>query len=85
MGGSGTHGMTEVNIHEAKTQLSRLLRRVLAGEEVIIARSGKRVARLVPYQERQTTRTPGLDRGLFQVPDGFDEPLPEEVLRDFER
>lgn len=77
--------MTEVNVHEAKTHLSRLLRRVLSGEEVIIAKAGRRVARIVPYREPQADRTAGLDRDLFQVPDDFNAPLPEETQRSFEQ
>jgi prevent-host-death family protein len=77
--------VTEVNIHEAKTHLSRLLRMVLLGEEIIIAKAGKRVARIVPYRESKANRTPGLDRGLFAVPEGFDAPLPEDVQRGFEQ
>jgi len=73
----------EVNVHEAKTHLSRLLRRVLSGEEIVIARSGVPVARLVPIGPR-VRRVFGVDRGRFEVPDDFDAPLPEEVLRDFE-
>jgi len=75
--------MSEVGVHEAKTHLSRLLRRVAAGEEIVIAKGGKPVARLVPVAappERQL----GRDRGLFEVPDDFDAPLPDEVLEDFE-
>ncbi len=75
--------MVTVNIHEAKTHLSRLLRRVALGEEVLIAKAGKPLARLVPYFEKKN-RVPGKDRGLFEIPDDFDAPLPEEALRDFE-
>ena len=77
--------MTKVNIHEAKTHLSRLLSLVAQGEEVIIARAGEPVARLVKYQEQYAVRVLGRDAGLFEVPDDFDEPLPEELLREFER
>lgn len=73
----------EVNVHEAKTNLSRLLRRVAAGEEIVIARAGIPVARLVPVDCHEP-RQLGSDEGLFAVPDDFDAPLPEEVLRDFE-
>lgn len=76
--------MLEVNIHQAKTQLSDLLRRVAAGEEVIIARAGTPVARLVPI-EAPARRLLGLDEGLFVVPEDFDAPLPEELLSKFER
>lgn len=73
----------EVNVHEAKTHLSRLLRRVAAGEEIVIARAGVPLARLVPV-ERRPARRFGADRGLFDVPEDFDAPLAEDVLRDFE-
>jgi prevent-host-death family protein len=76
--------MIEVNIHEAKTQLSKLLQRVIAGEEVIIARAGLPVAKLVPI-EKPAKRLLGLDQGLFEVPADFDAPMPDEVLADFER
>lgn len=74
---------TEVNVHEAKTHLSRLLRQVAAGEEVVIARAGKPVARLVPVEPRPR-RVFGIDRGRFVVPEDFNTPLPEDLLRDFE-
>jgi prevent-host-death family protein len=72
-----------VNIHEAKTHFSKLLRRVLKGEEVTISRAGKPVAKLVPL-DRPRAREFGIDQGVFDVPDDFDAPLPEEVLRSFE-
>lgn len=75
--------MTEVSVHEAKTHLSRLLRRVATGEEVVIARAGKPVARLVPFASG-SPRQLGRDRGLFTVPEDFDAELPEELLRSFE-
>lgn len=71
-------------MHEAKTHLSRLLVRVAAGEEIIISRAGKPVARLVPIRPA-VTRTLGIDRGLFEVPADFDDPLPAEILNAFER
>jgi prevent-host-death family protein len=66
-----------VNIHEAKTHLSRLLQHVLMGEVVIIAKAGKPIARVTPYSEECRDRVPGRDRGLFLVPKEFDDPLPE--------
>lgn len=74
--------MRTVNIHEAKTHLSQLLALVEAGEEVVIARSGKPVARLCPVPSTDR-RVFGRDRGLYEVPEDFDDPLPEEVLREF--
>lgn len=75
--------VAEVNIHEAKTHLSKLLQRVLAGEQIVIAKGGRPIARLVPY-EPTPERQFGVDRGLFQVPDDFDAPLDPEVLAEFE-
>ena len=73
-----------VNIHEAKTHLSRLLERVAHGDEVVIAKAGKPVARLVPIT-RERTRTLGVDAGLVSIAADFDAPLPEDVVADFER
>jgi len=66
----------EVNIHEAKTHLSRLLERVVLGEEIIIAKAGKPVAKLVPVHQPKT-RIFGSARGEFVVPDDFNESDPE--------
>jgi prevent-host-death family protein len=74
----------EVNIHQAKTHLSRLLQRVAAGEEVTIARSGVPVARLVALEpEKQNLRPLGMDRGKVWVADDFDAPLPDDLLKAF--
>jgi prevent-host-death family protein len=75
--------MEEINIHEAKTHLSRLLLRVAGGEEIVIARAGKPVAKLVPI-EPKPQRVLGRDEGLFEVPEDFDAPLPDEVLALFQ-
>jgi prevent-host-death family protein len=69
--------VTVVNVHEAKTHLSRLLARVEAGEEIVIARAGKPIARLSPAVERPPDRVPGYDRGKIVIHDNFDDPLPE--------
>ncbi len=74
---------TVVNIHEAKTHLSRLLERVQAGEEVTIAKAGRPVARLVPIAA-PGKRPLGLDRGKVWIADDFDAPLPDDILADFE-
>ncbi len=68
--------MIDVNVHEAKTHLSRLLTRVNGGEEVTISRYGRPVARLVPCQPSRQNRKGGADRGLFRVPDDFDREIP---------
>jgi prevent-host-death family protein len=73
-----------VNTHEAKTQLSRLLKRVALGEEITIANRGRAVARLVPIPTKESGRKLGMFRGKFVVPDDFDAPLPDELLDLFE-
>jgi prevent-host-death family protein len=75
--------MEEVSVHEAKTHLSRLLRRVEMGEEILISRGGEPIARLVPATHGKT-RTLGIDRGRFVLPEDFDSELPADVLEDFE-
>ena len=75
--------MTVVNVHEAKTQLSRLLARVEAGEEVVIARRGKPVARLVACKPRGKRR-PDILKGKAAITDAFFDPLPEEELKPWE-
>jgi len=77
--------MATVNVHQAKTHLSRLLRRVAAGEEIIIAKAGRPLARLIPFTERREDRRLGTERGHIVVADDFDAPLPSDLLRDFER
>lgn len=72
-----------VGVHEAKTHLSRLIEEVAAGEEIVITRRGEEVARLVPSRPA-TTRRFGLDEGRFEIPDSFDDPLPDEVQAAFE-
>jgi len=75
---------TIVNVHEAKTHLSRLLDDVAAGAEVVIAKAGKPVARLVPVEAAPRPKKLGLLRGRIKVPADFDAPLPPEILADFE-
>lgn len=62
-----------VNIHEAKTHLSRLIERVETGEEVVIARAGRPVARLIPFRARTSPRVPGLWRGQIRLAPDFDQ------------
>ena len=73
----------DVNIHEAKTHFSKLLRKVAAGEEVVISRAGTPIARIVPVGQRGRRRF-GVDRGRFEVPEDFDAPLPDDLLAAFE-
>jgi prevent-host-death family protein len=76
--------MKQVNIYEAKTQLSRLVEEVEGGEEVVIARAGKPVARLVPFEPAGQPREPGGWKGGIWIADDFDAPLPEDLQRLFE-
>jgi prevent-host-death family protein len=70
--------MAIFNIHEAKTHFSKLLKRVLKGEEVVIAKAGKPVARLLPMDaEEASPRVPGIDRGKVTIMPDFDAPIPE--------
>lgn len=73
----------QVNMHEAKTHLSRLVERVEAGEEIVVNRAGKPVARLVAVRPATVSRTPGALRGRIRVSDDFDAPLPEETAAAF--
>jgi prevent-host-death family protein len=73
-----------VNIHEAKTHLSKLLQQVIAGEEIIIAKSGVPVARIVPYEQKPKQRIPGSAKGQIHIAPDFDAPLPDEILAAFE-
>ena len=75
----------QVNVHEAKTNLSKLLARVSAGEEIVIARDGKPVARLVPIDPNMEQRKPGRLAGLAFISPDFDDPLPDDVLAEFEK
>jgi prevent-host-death family protein len=76
--------VAEVNVHEAKTHLSQLLRRVAAGEEIVIARGGEPIAKLVPIK-RVRERVFGADRGRVEIAEDFDAPLPDELRAAFER
>ena len=74
--------MKQVTVHAAKTHLSRLLREIAAGEDIVITRSGRPVAKLVTLEEERPIF--GIDKGRFVVPDDFDAPLDEDLLRAFE-
>ncbi len=70
----------EVNIHEAKTQLSRLIEQALRGEEVIIAKAGRPVARLIPIQKRKPIL--GSARGTIEFQPGWDDPLSDKEMEE---
>jgi prevent-host-death family protein len=75
--------MRTVNIHHAKTHLSRLVEDAAEGEEIIIAKAGRPRARLVPLQILAKTRVPGLYKGKIRIGKDFDAPLPHEIARAF--
>ena len=75
--------MRMVNIHEAKTHLSRLVEAAAAGEEIVVARNGKPVALLVPLSASNRPRTPGALKGRIRIGDDFDAPLPPDLAKAF--
>lgn len=75
--------MSVINIHEAKTHLSQLIHQVLAGEQVIIAKAGKPLVELTIYHPEKTLRKGGQLRGMINIGDDFDDPLPEEITKSF--
>jgi prevent-host-death family protein len=72
-----------INVHDAKTHLSRILEDVAAGAEVVIAKAGKPVARLVPIESTQKPKQLGLLKGRIRVAEDFNAPLPSERLAEF--
>jgi prevent-host-death family protein len=73
--------MIEVNIHEAKTHLSRLLAKVREGEEVVIARAGRPIAKILPIATPTTERVPGSERGKITIAPDFDAPFDPETFQ----
>ena len=76
--------MPTINLHAAKTQLSRLVDEAAAGKEIIIAKAGKPMAKLGPLGPGRGTRKLGILAGRGRVPDDFDAPLPDDLLDAFE-
>jgi prevent-host-death family protein len=76
--------MKQVNIHQAKRELSKLVERAESGEEIVIARAGKPAAKLVPLTRVRGRRRLGLLDGKFRIPDDFNAPLPDSIIRAFE-
>jgi prevent-host-death family protein len=75
--------MPVFNVHETKTHLSRLLVRVAGGEEIIIGKSGKPIAKIVPFSPKAKPRKPGIAKGKIWIAENFDDPLPEEIMKAF--
>ena len=76
--------MEKVQLHDAKARLSELVDRAQSGEEVVISRHGKAVAKLVGYAPKRAKRRLGILRGKIKFRKGWDDPLPEEILAYFE-
>lgn len=76
--------MKIVNIYEAKTRLSQLVEAAASGEDIVIARAGRPVARLTRLQKTSRKRRLGLLDGKFRIPNDFNRPLPDDVVRSFE-
>lgn len=76
--------MLTINIHQAKTHFSRLIERVSAGEEIIIAKAGKPIAKLVPLHNLPSSRSLGIFQGKLNVPEDFDAALPGDVALQFQ-
>jgi len=72
-----------VNIHDAKTNFSKLINRVLKGDDIVIARDGSPLVRLVVYSEVMRERHGGQLRGLMKISDDFDAPLPDDIIKQF--
>ena len=75
----------KINMHQAKTHFSRLVEKALSGEEIIIARNGQPLIKLVPLKNLKAQRVPGLSSGRGRVSEDFDSPLPPELLAEFEQ
>ena len=75
--------MSTVNIHDAKTHFSKIINKVLAGEEIIIAKGGKPLVRLTPYTESKALRKGGQLKGMIEVSPDFDAPLPKDTFHKF--
>lgn len=76
--------MEQVNIHQAKTNLSKLLEKVQDGQEVIISKAGKPIAKLVPFNPAASSRKLGLMKGKIRIAADFDAPLPDNIIEEFE-
>ena len=76
--------MSAVNVHEAKTHLSKLLERAMAGEDVVIMRAGRPMVRLTPVESAPQRRKLGSAAGELVIPEDFNDPLPDHVLAEFE-
>ncbi|MBM4136017.1 MAG: type II toxin-antitoxin system Phd/YefM family antitoxin [Nitrospira sp.] len=77
--------MPTINIHDAKTHFSRILKRVENGEEIIIAKAGKPIARILPLEHKIKKRIPGTAKGRITISKEFFKPLPEDILKEFEK
>jgi prevent-host-death family protein len=74
-----------VNMHEAKTHFSQLVKQALAGEEIVIAKNGTPLIKLSPIAETEHERTPGLSKGAASMAEDFSEPIPDNIIKEFEK
>jgi prevent-host-death family protein len=75
--------MQQVNMYEAKTHFSELISQALMGEDIVIAKAGKPLVKLVPYSSETPERHPGSAKGKIDIADDFNAPLPDDILNDF--
>ena len=75
--------MQQVNIYEAKTHFSQLISKVLVGEDIVIAKAGKPLVKIVPYISKVEHRRPGSAKAFIKMEDDFNAPLPEDILQGF--
>jgi len=76
-------GAKQVNVHHAKTHLSKLLAEVEKGHEIVVARAGKPVAKIIPFKEKKNRMTFGDWKGKIWIAEDFDAPLPDELMKDW--
>ena len=76
-------GAKQVNVHQAKTHLSKLLAEVEKGQEIILARDGKPIAKIVPFKEKKNRMTFGDLKVKIWIADDFDDPLPDELMKEW--
>lgn len=75
--------MQKVNMYEAKTHFAQLISKVLLGEDIVIAKAGKPLVKIIPYHPENKKREPGSAKGLIKISEDFNAPLPEDMLKGF--
>ena len=75
--------MQQVNIYEAKTHFSQLISQALLGEDIVIAKAGKPLVKIVPYRPEKKKRVPGSAKGAIKIAEDFNAPLPDDIVHGF--